>query len=400
MAIRCVFLGIFPINWESADLISWVTVADHLLVGQNPYAVTGTLNWPPLWMQILYLLGKISATAHIDLKLLVKLLLIFVECVLAVVLYLIAKDLVGKNRAFATVVVAICINPVPLFLIIQHGNFDVLVGLWVLLFFGSVARFAESGEETHWLLATMFLGLAIWTKTIPLCLVPIVILGTRKISKSLRVIGAFLLFAPITIAMSVIYVLAPGPVTEHVLRYRANSGWFGISGILNLFDLQGLAEGYGLLFQGVFLATLVCLSFFFYRRDSLSRNTILSVTILLLVSIPVLGPGYAPQYVYWYLPLLALYYHCAPKRTQVTLIVLYGIMALTYGIEYALFYTHGSFAVHLSPTETMLNLSERVSTKAAQTWIRLPLFAAYVALLVSVAAGLWRGVDHARVKTR
>ncbi len=177
LGIRFVVLANVPLSLGSADLVSWAEVANLLVNGRNPYALTGKLNWPPFWMQILYVLGRLAVTTGVDFGILVKLFLISVECVLTVVLYLAARRLLGVKRPLLTVVLAICANPVALFLVLQHCNFDVLIGLWVLLFYWSIARFAESGEEHYWLLGSLFLGMGIWTKTVPVCLIPVLFYG-------------------------------------------------------------------------------------------------------------------------------------------------------------------------------------------------------------------------------
>jgi hypothetical protein len=187
-------------------------------------------------------------------------------------------------------------------------------------------------------------------------------------------VGFFLVFAPVTIAVSVIYVLAPSAVAEHVLQYRSAPGCFGLSGILHLVDQQGIAGVTATLFQIAFLGALVYAGYRFWHREAVSSRTLLSVILLLLVSMPVLGPGYAPQYVYWYLPLLALLYHCATKRTRRILIALHSVMILTYAIEYALFHTHGRFVLYFNDTETVMLLSTVISTGGGQTLTRLPLF--------------------------
>jgi len=142
------------------------------------------------------------------------------------------------------------------------------------------------------------------------------------------------------------------------------------------------------LVQIAFLTALVASSVLFYRRNQPTPRTVLSVMILLMVSVPVLGPGYAPQYVYWYLPLLALYYHGAAKATRRTLIALYCIMGLTYLVEYALLGGHGQYLRHLADPEVVKSLARAVSSSGSQTLMRMPLFAAYLALLACVAAGL------------
>ena len=394
LGIRLAVLAIAPYSLGSTDLRSWAEVANHLVNGRNPYALTAKLNWPPFWMQILYVLGRLTVVTGADFGILVKLVLISVECVLTAVLYLVARRLLGVKRPLRIVVLAICVNPVAIFQVLQHCNFDVLIGLWVLLFFWSIARFAEGGEEQYWLLGALFLGMGIWAKTVPICLVPVALFGIRRVSRPVLVVGLFLILAPVSIAMSVIYVLTPDTVVEHVLQYRSAPGCFGISGLLHLVDQQGMARAMAKLFQIAYFGALVYTGYHFLHREAVGPRTLLGVILLLLVSIPVLGPGYAPQYVYWYLPLLALAYHCGTRRTRRLLVALHCVMVLTYIIEYALFHTHGLLVVYLVPTDTVKIahlLSKVISTGGGQTLVRLPLFILYLLLMANIVAGLRSG---------
>jgi hypothetical protein len=385
---RLFFIAIAPDGFGSTDLRSWSYVAGLLDEGKNPYAITDKLNWPPFWMQIIYLLSRVTGATGIDFPLVVKSFLVAVEAVLAAVLYLAASRLSDIAKPLDIVMVAIVANPVALLLIVQHCNFDVIVGLWILLFFWSMARFAESGRAEHWLLATMFLGVAIWTKTVPLCLLPLALYGIKQLPVPTRIVGLFLVAAPVTIAMSVIWVLAPDAVVRHVLEYRSYPGYFGISGILVLLNAQQAISAAGTLFTITYLAALVYAGAFFYRRESLSRSTLLGAILLILLSVPVLGPGYAPQYAYWFLPLLALYYSDARPGTRRILAALYVVMGSTYITEYALFPSHGQFLQYLLDSRAVADWSNALSTQGGQTLVRMPLFAFYLATMTAIARDL------------
>jgi hypothetical protein len=129
---------------------------------------------------------------------------------------------------------------------------------------------------------------------------------------------------------------------------------------------------------------LICAAVYVFRRDSLKLAELLGIAILILVSIPTLGPGYAPQYLYWFLPLLCVYYHFAGAQARKVLVALLICLAVTYTTEYALFPSHGQFLLHFAPGHELATLGVKLGQRGYQTIIRLPLFAAYLGLLVAV----------------
>src|SRR5437870_5759800 len=59
-AVRAAFIASVPYRVHSADIDRWITVTQQLRAGANPYATTTYLNWPPLWMTILWLLDHVA----------------------------------------------------------------------------------------------------------------------------------------------------------------------------------------------------------------------------------------------------------------------------------------------------------------------------------------------------
>lgn len=385
---RVVILAVAPEALVSSDLRGWIDVIVKLLEGANPYAATAHLRWPPFWMQILFLLGKLSIATSISVVYAIKGFLVAVECLLVVAIYFLMKGHLQIGHARRLILLGICLNPAAILQVVQHANFDLVVGLWTLLFFFAYALYIERKEESYWLLSALFLGLGIWTKTVPLALIPLLLYRFRELSRPVAAIGLFLALAPVTIAMSVIFALEPEAVTEFVIHYRSAPGFFGISGLLYLFGLQGLASLTGTLFQLLFPAALVWAAVHLYRRGSMTVFDGLSVILLILLAIPTLGPGYGPQYLYWYLPLLVVYYHFVSGRARQLLQFSYAVVAATYLFEYAFFRSHGAFILHLVPTEDALRFCNLVAQPHYQTLIRLPLFLAYSGMLASIWLGL------------
>ena len=63
LTVRQPYIFMFP-DCRSFDLASWNQVGEVLLAGGNPYQLTPFLNWPPLWMQLIFLAEKVSLAMH------------------------------------------------------------------------------------------------------------------------------------------------------------------------------------------------------------------------------------------------------------------------------------------------------------------------------------------------
>jgi tRNA A37 threonylcarbamoyladenosine synthetase subunit TsaC/SUA5/YrdC len=106
-----------------------------------------------------------------------------------------------------------------------------------------------------------------------------------------------------------------------------------------------------------------------------------------MLAIPLFGPGYGPQYLFWSIPLLATVYYAtddiAMKRL---LLVAYEIAAMTYIIEYGFFPSHGALALQEWPGAiTLVLYADNISTKGGETLVRLPLFLALLVVFVKIA---------------
>lgn len=389
LGARAAFLLFLP-QVFSRDVVHWSYVARALVDGENPYEVTTFLNWPPLWMTIVWALARIHVHFGVDFVLLVRLTLILIELAVLFRMFRLLALVAPDARATALLVVGICLDPIAVLQICQHGNFDVLVGLWVVLFLIHLVLFQRGGGALDFQLACLFLGLAILTKTVPLVLMPLLIGAARRVSPRARLLGAVLALGPVVLGMSLIYAQAPEGVTRNVLAYRSTGGYFGISGVLELVGLARVASAWGAAFPWLLLAGLAALSSALWRRALRERELVLA-SALLLAAVPALGPGYSPQYVYWYLPLLVVSFACHGSRWRGLLLASYAIAACTYLVEYALFDSHGSFLVALRPEDPRIaRWSAALSTPGAQTLVRLPLFVTFLVLLSAGAVLVWR----------
>jgi hypothetical protein len=100
------------------------------------------------------------------------------------------------------------------------------------------------------------------------------------------------------------------------------------------------------------------------------------------------GPGYGPQYAYWFLPSLIAAYVLLDDRWRTLLLVAYAIAAVTYAVEYAFVPFLGEYArAVFGDRDWVTEVSEHLSDPQWLVLFRLPLFAVY---LVVLAEGLRR----------
>jgi hypothetical protein len=256
----------------------------------------------------------------------------------------------------------------------------------VLLAIVCAARFADSADPVDWLCAAACIGLGVFVKTVPLILAPMLAFGVRRLRWTTRVLGAALVVAPAALGVGVIYVLGPAEVSANVLHYRSYAGWFGITGLLDLAGVPGANRLYARVFEVAFVIALAALAAAASRKPRASFEDLVLIPLALLAAVPGLGPGYSPQYIYWFLALVPIAFGMSQSIwMRRSIAVFLGIAACTYIVEYAMFQSHGAFWTTLHPTPAVFETSARWSTMAGQTWIRLPLFAAWAAMLVAVA---------------
>jgi len=385
-----VYLVLFA-DCFSFDLASWNQVADVLQAGGNPYHQTSFLNWPPLWMQLVFLFKKFSLGLHVPFNTVVRVFLVGVESILSLLLYVILARLVQPAAAGRWLLAGIALNPVAIFQVCQHCNFDVLVGFWVLLAVGLLLRFQERHEARFWLLACVALGMGILTKTVPLCLAPLLLPGWRKLHRAELLLGAGLLLGPVLLGLSIVHVLGPADIQNKVLGYRSTPGSFGFTGLFTGLGATRLATAWPGVFTTLYGLVWLALTVWLAGRNALAPRSLVTIAAVLLVAIPALGPGSGLQYVYWFLPLLILLYGLVDLPARRFLLLLYAVAAVTYTVEYGLnFTTYGAFWLDLVETKFWIHLGLAVSSKAGETWVTLPLWLLYCAFVAGFGRTIGR----------
>ena len=397
---RLTFMLIIPSEARSVDAFSWETTAKILEFGGNPYRATTLLNWPPLWMQLIFCLSKIALVLGVPFFRVLQVFLVLVESGVVILLVQLIQEVEPAARLRKIGIIGLALNPIAILLVCQHCNFDVVVAFWLILFMKCLLRYNRTDNLGDWLSACLFLGLGILTKTTPLVLIPMLAGGCRQATALFRFLGSVLLLGPVTLGMSILYVLAPADITSKVLLYHSQTGIFGISGLLQITGLDKYVVVSSLLFYVSLLMVMILSWNLFWQRHSIgSRETVLYAA-LLLAAIPSLGPGYATQYIYWFLPFLVVTYVFYPGAWRTVLVGFAVISVCTYLVEYAVYPEYGYNLVcllakakvvaqgHLLPP-----VIEKWRTQTGHVLLNLPIFIAYLILLAFGSRIFFRNVS-------
>jgi hypothetical protein len=383
--LRGVPLLVLPPTVHSYDLLGWQHVVEALTQHQNPYAATPYLNWPPCWMLALWVLHQVSLWAGLPLALTVRLFLAGMELVTIAALWGALLRAGRPRAAWLVPLLGLAANPVCICLTVVHGNFDLLVGLWVLLAAWSLAAWQRDGRPEAWLWGAACLGLGTFTKTVPLLLAPLLAWRQERLSWAAKLLGAVLLLMPVTISLGVVFVQDPAEVHAKVLRYAGLTGSYGVTGVLQWLGWERAVAAYRDVFPLALLAVLALLAWRWSRRQTASATPLdIPLTMAtLLFAIVTLGPGYGSQYFWWTWPLL-LWVAVTVPGVRVALLVYAAVAIPTSLAEYALIKSHGAVWVYLAPSELNLRWSRALLSGPHQFLLRLPLFLAALGLLVTL----------------
>lgn len=350
--------------------------------GDNPYEKTQVLNWPPFWMLVLRGVGLFSNLFHVSAIRVIQFVLIACECLVTTVCYVILKQFFNVIKPEKLLTPVLALNPIAIFQSCQHGNFDVFVGLWVALMVYALLRCQKEASGNWWLVACLCVGMGIFTKTVPVVLAPLLIVGAAGQRKATWLAGTILALAPVAISMSLLYLSAPDGVVRNVIGYRSIPGYYGITGIIGLIDAADAMSYYLKLAPWLILAFVGWIGFLMKHTRLTGPKTVVVPALALLVFLPTFGPGYSPTYIYWFLPLLPLYYQASAVGVRRFLVVGLVVVTCTYVYEYAVFNSHGAFLTKMITSRNFQETAENLGGRRSQVPARLPMFAFYVGLLV------------------
>jgi hypothetical protein len=389
-AVRAVAIALWPHGTHSADLDSWKFVALQLEKHQNPYAGTPEiLKWPPFALVLVWWIDHVAIHLGVTFFTVMRATLVAAEGAVAVVLYFLMTRFVPAREVRRILLVGICFNPVAILFSVQHENIDVFVGLFVMLGLLALASAGPARDAVGWLAGSLAFGLGVFVKTVPLALVPLLAPGMRRASTLGRVLAVALFFGPVALSLAVMIVFGPHAVIDNVLGYRSISGYFGITGLLDLAHLDGVSRFYSRAFTLVLVGGAMLLFRVFWTRGLDVKRAILFAG-LVLAAIPAIGPGYAPQYAYWFMPALIASYPLFDDAWRRILLACYVVASVTFIIDYGLIAGLGHFFNgFFGDTGLVRRLGQRISTPGGETIERLPLFAALLVVLVAGCRRVW-----------
>lgn len=378
--IRFLFVMILPAYAYSWDISSWYRVAEVLADGENPYATTTFLNWPPLWMVCVYWMSRLSEAASLELITVIRVVLVAFESVTIVLAGLLIERISPQANVRRILLIGLALNPVSVFIVCQHGNFDVIATTFVMSALLALGSHLRSGDDPDWLLACLSLGLAVLTKTYPLALAPLLLPGFRSASWRSRFLGGSLLLGPTALGMAVIHALAPEAITRNVLNYRSRPGTFGMSGLADLLDWQLLHTLAGLASWALMVAILAG-AILAWRWQRPTEADLVLLSSMVLLAIPTLGPGFGAQYAAWFIAPVTASFAVGSTRWRRAVVASYVVSAVTYFVLYGYASDLGQFMTFLSGTGSERALAKLVRTFPGQALISLPMFICWMALL-------------------
>ncbi len=338
-------------------------------------------------MQVLSALGRLASTTGIRVVDAIRFLLIAADAGL-----LVAADRwmasLGVPRRRLVLLAGFALNPICILLTCQHGNFDVLVALAIVLFLLWIGRFLEGEESDAWLVSSLFLGAGVVLKGAPAILAPLAASGARRLTAAARALGVALVFGPAIYGLSVIFALAPSEATRSVLRYRSISGWFGVTGFLHWLRLDAAIPYYFGLFALGLVAAAAAAGIALWRAAIVTPRRLLLTALLLLIAIPFLGGGYGPQYLLWFWPLLLAAVPPASARLHWAAAIFAGAALGTYLGQYALMESLGSFLLWKTSDPSLPLAAIVLRSNRAAALSSTPLFASYAILFAAIVREL------------
>ena len=425
---------------HSVDVDAWQRALEAEHDGQNPYE-TGVLNWPPFWLQIIALLDAVANHVDTSFWTALRIYLIMAESALVATLYLTLVSVGARRDAVRrALLVGIALNPVAILLVCEHGNSDINVGLLVTLAVTALIAHWRSRNVVLWLCGCLLLGVGVLAKTVPLVLAPILAPGARLAGKAGTVLGAALFLGPAALGLSVIMALAPEATRMHVIEYRSLSGFFGVHGLLydvttvrawigpvmvvallvsaafiwrsgsrepplsaNLVFLVGallfMAAVYGVatlfdrlssldvrprydtLFTLLAIATIVWLSHRLWRGPLLKPEELFLVVAVTFMLVVAFGPGYGPQYAYWFMPALVATYVLLDDAWRRLLRIGYVVAGLTYLVEYGFIPWLGAWVPAVFGSSDWTTDVAEFLIPYRLVLLNVPLFAVYLLVL-------------------
>ena len=360
VAARILCLCLWPAQAYSVDLKDWRIIAGSMLVGINPLTIDRLyqlLNWPPMWMEILSGLARISDRFDWPLMNCIRILLIAADVVLILSTWQLLRLLNVRDRAFRPVLWGLCLNPLMILLTIQQGNFDVIPTILILWFLQSLIRFRRVGDPIDWLLAAAWLGLGGFDGGDPE--LGLTLIGeARQLNFKTLALGAALCAGPVVLSLLPLYALYPQAITNGVLFYRGTQGNLGVIGLIQLFGGIAVVPRYRPIFTGILLIAMTVITVQLRRKPIRRDGDLVLLCALILIGLFEFGSGYCPQYWMWAAPLLCICYTQETIAFRRVLIAAGLIIVATNILVFAYNTDLGRFVIWWSPSPFNQHLSD------------------------------------------
>ncbi len=342
---RAAVMSVWPERAFSCDLKDWRIIAGAMIVGLNPYDqhYGPLLNWPPMWLEVLYFLGKFSDRFDVSFFGCVRVLLTGCDAILVLSTFALLRLLKGKHDFFWVIFWGICVNPYLILLTIQQGNFDVIPTIGIVWFIYFLIRFQRNGEAVDWLYSAGVLGLSVFAKTFPLVLLPLLAGSAQKLNWKVRWLGGALCFGPTILSLAPMYVLYSADIAHNVLFYRGVPGFVGVSGLLMFVGWFPAVSRYTPFFTGGLIVAMVFTTTALRRRPLGAESDVVLLASIILVGVFEFGTGYCPQYWMWSAPLLLVSYVYQPRVFRILAVITGVILVLSGTLGFAFDKDIGAF---------------------------------------------------------
>jgi hypothetical protein len=121
----------------------------------------------------------------------------------------------------------------------------------------------------------------------------------------------------------------------------------------------------------------------------LAPERLFLLVAVVLLAVVAFGPGYGPQYAYWFMPALVATYVLLDDAWRRLLLIGWVVAGLTYAVEYAFVPWLGWYANEIAgPSDWVTDVSEYLDTPERLVLFRLPLFLVYLLLIYAGVARL------------
>jgi Gpi18-like mannosyltransferase len=289
------------------DIDSFRRVAETLLKGGTVYdspLVAGRHPYLPFQLYLIWAAGYVSTASKLPFVFAVKLVPMWADAALAVLIFKIALDC-GRTLASAfSLALLYALNPIAILVSAYHGQFDsetllLLVLAWYFWYFSKqdARRLGCSG---------LLLGLAILNKTWPAIFLPIVLFRLNS-PKQRAAYALIALATPVLFTAFYIFVFhqTPNPLLRRALTHAGVPGWWGASALVSLtWRLTGRGQGLlnWLAQYGRWLVFVGSACVYWVTR----RQRAIDALLTLLVVLYVLTSGFGLQWALWVVPFAIL----------------------------------------------------------------------------------------------